>query len=245
MTKQRTILITGGAKRIGNQIARALHEQNCNLMIHYRSSDACAKQLAADLNSERQNSCHIIKADFTQADSYQQVIKQTINTFGQLDGLVNNASSFYPTPLSDITEEHWNDLLTSNLKAPLFLAKHAAAHLKQQHGVIINIVDIYANRPLANHTAYCAAKAGLQSLTKSLAIDLAPQVRVNGIAPGAILWPEHEDDEDYQQALLQRIPLQRLGEPNDIARTVRFLICDAPYISGQIIAVDGGRSILP
>ncbi|MGH1428206.1 MAG: pteridine reductase [Arenicella sp.] len=238
-------LITGGARRIGAEIAKTLHYDGYNILVHYRHSSDDAKQLCADLNGIRPNSCHSFQADLADSDAYEKIIQNTIHTYGQLDALINNASSFYPTPIEEVTEAQWQDLLTSNLKAPIFLSKYATPWLKKTKGSIINIIDIYANRPLANHPIYCAAKAGTQSLTKSLARDLNGEVRVNGVAPGAILWPEDDAGVDPQQAILARIPMNTLGEPQDIAKTIRFLLNDAPYINGQIISVDGGRSVMP
>ena len=238
-------LITGGARRIGAEIAKTLHHNGYNILVHYRHSSDDAKQLCTDLNSIRQQSCHSIQGDLADANAYEIIIQKAINTYGRLDALINNASSFYPTPIEEVTEEHWQDLLTSNLKAPIFLSKYAIPWLKKTKGNIINIIDIYAERPLANHPIYCAAKAGTQSLTKSLARDLNGAVRVNGVAPGAILWPEDDTGVDPQHAILDRIPMNKLGTPQDIAKTIQFLLDDAPYINGQIISVDGGRSVMP
>lgn len=245
MSKIPTILITGGARRIGRQLAETLHEHPANIMIHYRHSSNDAEQLRDQLNANRENSCAIIQADLADASSYQTLVDKTVATFGQLNAVINNASSFYPTPLETVTEDDWQALTTSNLKAPLFIAKHAVAELRKHNGAIINLIDIYAERPLADHPVYCAAKAGLRALTLSMARDLAPDIRVNGVSPGAILWPESGQDDTSQQSILERIPMGRAGEPMDIARTVRFLLFDAPYINGQIIAVDGGRSAMP
>lgn len=242
---QKVALITGGARRIGAEIAKTLHKENYAIAIHYRHSADEANELCDYLNGIRADSCDCISGELNDEDIYAFLIGQVIKRFGRLDALINNASSFYPTPIESITEEHWQDLMSSNLKAPLFLSKHAVPELKKNHGAIINIIDIYATRPLADHPIYCAAKAGLQMLTKSLARDLKGKVRVNGVAPGAILWPENDGGVDTQKELLKRIPMNTLGEPADIAKTIRFLLCDAPYINGQIIAVDGGRSVMP
>ncbi len=241
---QKVVLITGGARRVGAEIAKTLHKENYAIAIHYRHSAKEAEELCAQLNELREDSCHCIGGDFSDESVYVRIIEQAIERFGRLDVLINNASSFYPTPIESITEEHWQDLMSSNLKAPLFLSKHAIPELKKNQGVIINIIDIYADRPLAEHPIYCAAKAGLQMLTKSLARDLQGKVRVNGIAPGAILWPENDGGVDTQQELLKRIPMNTLGEPADIAKAIRFLLTNAPYINGQIIAIDGGRSVM-
>ena len=244
MNDSKTILITGGARRIGKTIAANLHQRGHNIMIHYRSSAPEAQQLKRELNDIRANSCDIVQCDLSDINSFEHINEAVISTFGKLDVLINNASAFYPTPLASVDEAQWDDLMASNLKAPLFLANKLLPQLKKHNGCIINIIDIYAERPLADHAIYCAAKAGLQMLTKSLARDLAPEIRVNGIAPGAILWPENDAGIDSQETLLTRIPLNRLGDPQDIAKTATFLIEDAPYITGQIIAVDGGRSVM-
>lgn len=244
-TNNKTLLITGGAKRIGQEIAKTMHQAGYNIMVHFRSSAAMANNLVNEFNKARENSASSVQADMLDINSIPKIVDATIEKFGRIDCLINNASTFYPTPIQLINEEYWDDLIGSNLKAPIFLVKEAAPHIKEQQGSIINIVDIYAERPLENHPIYCAAKSGLQNLTKSLARDLAPDIRVNAIAPGAILWPENTMSEKAQKKLLKRVPLKRVGEPQDIAKTAKFLIMDAPYISGQIIAVDGGRSVLP
>jgi pteridine reductase len=236
-------LITGAAKRIGAAIAQQLHAHGANIAIHYRGSADAAEELAAALNSQRPESAMIAQADLRDTDALRGLIDQVTSQTGRLDLLLNNASTFYPTPLDQVTEEHWDDLLGTNLKAPLFLSKAAAPHLRKTGGSIINIVDVHSVRPLKNHPVYGPAKAGLAMLTRSLARDLAPEVRVNGVSPGAILWPEDGMPEKIEQSIIRQIPLGRTGEPDDIARTVLFLCKDAPYITGQIIAVDGGRSI--
>jgi len=238
-----TTLITGGAKRIGKEIALAMHAAEHNIMVHYRSSAQAADQLVTELNRLRPGSAASTQADLLDLDSIPGVIDDTINAFGRLDVLVNNASTFYPTPIELIDQEFWNDLVGSNLAAPAFMVKSAVEHLRESRGCIINILDIYARMPLGNHPLYCSAKAGLEMLTKSLAKDLAPDIRVNGVSPGAILWPENGNSEISQAELLEKIPLARMGHPQDVAKTVRFLISDADYITGQIIAVDGGRSV--
>lgn len=244
-TSNKVALITGGARRIGAHIAKMLHHAEYDIMIHYRHSEQEANELCTKLNLLRANSCTHVKGDLAKINNYEKIIQNTINTYGKLDALINNASTFYPTEIDNITEKQWQDIMASNLKAPTFLCQYVAPHLRITQGAIINIIDIYAERPIANHPLYCSAKAGLQMLTKSLARDLAPEIRVNGVAPGAILWPENDAGVDSKQELLKRIPLNKLGEPDDIAKTVRFLLTDAPYISGQIIAVDGGRSVMP
>ncbi len=236
-------LITGAGKRIGACIARTLHEQGMNIAIHYRGSATDADSLAADLNAARDQSAVTLQADLLNTGQLGDLVENLVAQSGRLDLLINNASTFYPTPLNEVTEEQWTDLLGTNLKAPLFLAKAAAAHLRAAKGNIINIVDIHAQRPLSRHPVYGPAKAGLAMLTRSLAKDLAPDIRVNGVSPGAILWPEDGMPDKAAESIIKQIPLHRMGEPSDIARTVLFLVKDAPYITGQIIAVDGGRSV--
>ena len=239
------VLITGGARRIGACIARHLHQLGYNIALHHRNSVQEAKALAADLNQLRSNSVITIYGDLNQLNEIQHLVDAAVAHWGRLDAVINNASSFYPTPLGRVTQEQWDDLLNSNLKAPFFIAQAAAKALQISQGSIINIADIYADRPLKDHPVYCAAKAGNVMLTKSLAHELAPKVRVNGIAPGAILWPEQNDEQQQskQQNILDRIPLARQGDPEDIAKAVEFLLAQAPYITGQIITVDGGRSL--
>ena len=237
------VLITGGAKRIGARIARTLHAQDMNLVIHFNTSSDDANELCSELNSIRNDSAIAIGANLTNQDEVESLINKVIERTGQLDVLINNASTFYPTPIEDITLDDWDNLVGTNLKAPLFLCKYAAPHIKKSKGSIINMVDIHASKPLKNHPIYGSAKSGLVMLTRSLAKDLAPAVRVNGIAPGMILWPENEPPKEIKQKVVNQIPLKRTGEPNDIAKTVLFLIADADYITGQIIAVDGGRGI--
>jgi len=238
-------LITGGARRIGAEIACTLHAAGFNIAIHCRHSLGDANTLANKLNTTRANSASVFSADLINKQEIDELAKALKEKWGRLDALINSASSFYPTPLKDASEDQWDDLMGSNLKAPFFLAQAFAQSLQKTGGCIINIADIHAERPLKHHAIYCAAKAGNIMLTKALARDLAPGVRVNGVAPGAIMWPESESElnPEQQAEILQRIPLARAGEPSDIARTIRFLICDAPYITGQILPVDGGRSV--
>lgn len=238
-------LITGGAKRIGAAIVKALHTAGYNTIIHYRDSKESADALATELNSLRTNSATCIAADLNDISAIQRLAENALAAWGRIDALVNSASSFYPTPIGNTTENQWNELVSSNMKAPFFLTQALAPALKKQRGAIVNIADIYAEKPLATHTVYCMAKAGNVMLTQSLAHELAPDVRVNSVAPGAILWPEHggASEKNAQQQLLAKIPLARTGLPTDIADTILFLLRDAPYITGQIIAVDGGRSL--
>jgi pteridine reductase len=240
------ILITGAAKRVGAAIARLLHAAGASLLLHYRNSAEEAQALAAELNALRPNSAACAAADLCDTVQLRQLVDVAIERFGKLDALVNNASAFYATPLEDIDEAAWQDLMGSNLKGPLFLAQAVAPHLIKTCGAIVNITDIHAERPLKNYPLYCAAKAGLLGLTRALALELAPQVRVNAVAPGPIQWPEGKAagdfDADARLAIVARTMLQREGSPADIARAVRFLLFDAPYVTGQVINVDGGRS---
>lgn len=243
MPEHKIALVTGGARRVGAAICKALHTAGYNVLIHYRRSAEAASALAKELNSLRPDSAHAIAADLLELDQIKRLLKAALQPWGRLDLVVNNASSFYPTELGSATEEQWRDLVGSNMKAPFFIAQAAAKALAAQHGCIINIIDIHAQKPLKHYPIYCAAKAGLAMLTQSLAKELAPEVRVNGIAPGAILWPSVEMDDSIKQKIISDIALKRLGEPDHIAKTVVFLARDADYITGQIIAVDGGRSL--
>lgn len=214
-------------------------------MIHYRSSVKEARALQAELNLQRPNSVAIIQGDLLNLAILPSLVQESIQHFGRLDVLINNASSYYPTEIGDIKEEQWQDLMGSNLKAPLFLAQAAAGELRKQQGCIINITDMHVERPKKGYIVYSVAKAGLVTLTKSLAHELSPEVRVNAVAPGPVMWPEDNPqfDELYRQRVISQTLLKRIGEPNDIAKAVKFLIQDAPFITGQIIAVDGGRSL--
>ena len=241
----KVILVTGGGRRVGAAICRRLHAAGANIGLHYRSSAQEALALQDELNALRPDSAAAFAADLLDLEDITALIRQVSERFGRLDALVNNASSFYPTPLAEVDEQQWHDLLGTNLRAPLFLAQAAADELRHRHGCIVNIVDIHAERPMHGHLLYSVAKAGLAALTRGLAQELAPQVRVNAVAPGVILWPEGEDwqDESQRRKIVAHTLLKREGEPDDIARTVAFLIQDAPYITGQVISVDGGRSI--
>ena len=214
-------------------------------MVHYRSSAKEARALQAELNLKRADSVAMIQADLLNLSMLPNLVGDTVKRFGRLDVVINNASSFFPTAVGEINDKAWDDLIGTNLKAPLFLSQAAVGQLKKNHGCIVNIVDIHAERPMKNYVVYSTAKAGLVNLTRSLARELAPEVRVNGVAPGAIIWPEDEawSDELSRQRIINSTLLKRVGEPEDIAKAVHFLIADAPYITGQIIAVDGGRSI--
>jgi len=238
----KTALITGAAHRIGAQIARTLHAAGMDLVLHYRRSVRPAEELRRSLESERPESVLLVQADLQDTGSLSRMVRIALSGFGRLDLLVNNASSFYPTPLVDASESQWDNLLATNLKAPFFLAQAAAPTLARFGGCIVNLVDIHGERPLKDHPIYSIAKAGNAMMVKSLARELGPEVRVNGIAPGAILWPKQGNSEAGKQEVLGRTALKRPGSPQDIARTLLFLVRDAPYITGQIIVVDGGRS---
>ena len=239
----KTALITGAARRIGATIAAALHAQGANVAIHYRNSAHDANALAETCNAARPDSARTFCADLLDVQALAPLVQNVLRWQGQLDMLINNASTFHPTPLGSITERHWHDLVGSNLQAPLFLCQSAAPALRETGGSIVNIIDIHARRPLRHHAIYTAAKAGLAMLTCSLAKELAPEVRVNGVAPGAILWPEGDISDADKSSIVAQIPLKRTGHPNDIARCIMYLARDATYVTGQIIAVDGGRSI--
>ena len=241
----KVILVTGGAKRVGAAICRRLHAADASIVVHYRSSAQEALALQDDLNAQRADSALCVQADLLDKEALPRMVTDAVQHFGRLDGLVNNASSFYATPLGEISEKHWNDLIGTNLQAPLLLAQAAASELRRNHGAIVNIVDIHAERPLHGYLLYSVAKAGLAGLTYALAQELAPHVRVNGVSPGVILWPEGAEwaNEERRRKVVAHTLLKREGEPDDIARTVQFLLNDAPYITGQIISVDGGRSI--
>ncbi|MBK9161043.1 MAG: pteridine reductase [Nitrosomonadales bacterium] len=241
----KTVLVTGGAKRVGAAICRRLHAAGANVAIHYRSSTAEAETLRDELNAARAGSVCCIPADLLDMTALPPLVEAAVQQFGRLDALVNNASSFYALSLADTGERDWHDLLGTNLKAPLFLAQAALPELRRRHGCIVNIVDIHAERPMHGHLLYSVAKAGLVALTKGLAQELAPQVRVNAVAPGVIIWPEGEawQNEEQRRKIVAHTLLKREGSPEDIAKAVQFLLADAPYITGQVIAVDGGRSI--
>jgi pteridine reductase len=240
----KSVLITGGAKRVGAAICRRLHAAGANLMLHYRASAGEARLLQAELNHVRQDSVALIQADLLDLAKLPAMVEQTLATFGRLDALVNNASSFFPTPVGEISPSDWDDLIGTNLRAPLFLAQAATAALRKTQGTIVNITDIHAERPLKNFVVYSVAKAGLVGLTRSLARELAPEGRVNAIAPGPILWPDDESfDELSRQRIISNTPLRREGTPEDIAKAVHYLVVDASYVTGETINVDGGRHV--
>jgi pteridine reductase len=237
-------LITGGAKRVGAAICRRLHAAGANLMLHYRASAGEARLLQAELNHTRPKSVSLIQADLLDLNKLPSVVEQTLQAFGRLDALVNNASTFFPTPFGEITEAAWSDLIGTNLQVPLFLAQAAAPALRKTQGAIVNLSDIHAERPLKNYVVYSIAKSGLAGLTRSLARELAPEVRVNAVAPGPILWPDDESfDELSRQRIISHTPLKREGTPEDIAKAVHFLLADATYVTGETINVDGGRHV--
>ncbi|WP_027858108.1 pteridine reductase [Marinobacterium jannaschii] len=237
-------LVTGAAQRIGAVIARTLHYQGYRVLLHYRRSFACAEALAQELNAIRTDSCRLLQADLEQMDQVEQLAVEATNSFGRIDLLVNNASDFYPTPLESSDQQQWDSLINSNLRGAYFLCARLADQLKQHNGAVINLIDIHAQRALPGYPIYSIAKAGLQMMTLSLAKELAPEVRVNGVAPGPILWPEAAAaiSPAEQQAILDKTLLGRAGTPEDIASAVAFL-ARAPFITGQVLAVDGGKSL--
>jgi pteridine reductase len=241
--KDHVVLITGGARRVGAEIARTLHAAGANIYLHYRSSAAAAAELIEEFNRARAGSAATASANLLDAQAPERLVAAALGQFGRLDILINNASNFYPTPVGRITAAGWDDLMGVNLRAPAFLAQAAAGSLARQRGLILNVIDIHGLRPLKGYPVYSAAKAGLAMLTRSLARELGPEVRVNGIAPGPVLWPEKDMDDALRSEIIDQTALKRYGSPQDVARTALFLAKDAPYITGQIIAVDGGRSI--
>jgi pteridine reductase len=242
---EKTILVTGAAKRVGAAIARRLHGAGTNVIIHCNHSRAEAQALAAELNGQRAKSASVVQGDLLAYNALKGLVLQAHSCFGRLDGLVNNASTFYATPIGSIDEDNWNELIGSNLKAPTFLSQAAAPYLLTTGGAIVNIIDIHIDRPLKDFVVYTAAKAGLAGLTRALALELGPQVRVNGVSPGAILWPEGGDDypDAERKRIIEQTPLKRVGAAEDIAGAVKYLLLDAPYVTGQILSVDGGRQI--
>ena len=240
----KVVLVTGGARRVGAAIARRAHREGATLMIHHRASVHEARKLQSELNEVRANSVSLLQGDLLDTGKLPHLIAHTVQTWGRLDALVNNASTFAPTPVGDITEESWHHLVGTNMKAPLFLAQAAAPHLKKTQGAIVNITDIHAELPLKNYVVYTMAKAALDALTRSLARELAPEVRVNGVAPGPILWPDDSAFDELARArIISHTPLKRVGSPDDIASAVCWLLTDAPYVTGHTINVDGGRRI--
>jgi pteridine reductase len=243
--QERAVLITGAARRVGAAIARTLHAAGARVALHCNRSRAQAEQLAGELNAARAGSCFVVQADLLDLAAMPRLVDDALRALGRLDALVNNASSFYATPFGDITEREWQDLIGTNLRAPLFLAQAAAPRLREAKGAIVNIVDIHAERPLPGFLVYTVAKSALAGLTRALAVELGPDVRVNGVAPGAILWPDagkHFDPAERSR-IVDTTPLARIGSPEDIAGAVKYLLFDAPFVSGQVLAVDGGRSL--
>jgi len=236
-------LVTGAARRLGEAIARMLHGHGANLIVHYNTSVGDAQRLQQALNQQRPDSTVLAQADLHDPRAVAALVDKAVSAWGHLDVLVNNASTFYPTPFGTVTEAQWDDLLGSNLKGPFFLCQAAAPHLSPRGGCVVNMVDVYAESPLAFFPAYSIAKAGMHMLTRSLAKELGPHVRVNGIAPGTILWPELPQDEEERQHLIAHTVLQRRGEPHEIAAAALYLIRDATYTTGHVLTVDGGRHL--
>ncbi|MCH8478110.1 MAG: pteridine reductase [Wenzhouxiangella sp.] len=239
----RVAIVTGGARRIGAEIVRSLHQRGLDICLHFRGSEAAAGALRDELVAMRAGSVVLVQAELADDAAGEQIKSAALAAFGRIDVLVNNASAFYPTPVGEATAAHWDELMASNMRAPFFLSQACAAHLARRGGAIVNLVDIHALVPMQRHAVYCQAKAGLVMQTRALAKELAPEVRVNGVAPGAILWPENEDSPEAAAAILDRIPLGHQGRPEDIAGAVTFLALDAPYVTGQILAVDGGLTL--
>ncbi|BDU19779.1 pteridine reductase [Dyella sp. GSA-30] len=237
------VLITGAGKRVGATIARVLHGAGYDLALHYRRSREEAQALAQSLEQARAGSTLCVQAELAELDRLPGLVDEVLAHYGRLDALINNASAFYPTPIGTATPAQWQELFASNAQAPFFLAQAAVPALRERSGAIVNLVDIYAERPLANHTLYCMAKAALEAMTRSLALDLGPAIRVNGVAPGAVMWPSEGKAYGDKQAMLERTPLKRAGSPDDVASAVLWLLRDAPFVTGQIIRIDGGRTL--
>jgi pteridine reductase len=240
---QRVALVTGSARRIGATIARHLHAHGYRVALHAHLSCEEMQSLAFDLESERPGSVLTVEADLRDPTTLPDMVEQVVSHFGRLDALVNNASNFFPTPFGQVEVEQWDELLAVNARAPFFLAQAAAPHLIKQRGAIVNLTDLHATQPLREHPAYSTAKAALEMVTRSLALELAPHVRVNAVAPGAILWPEQGKSEQAKQKLMERTPMARIGTPHEIASAVRWLLDDAGYITGQTLRLDGGRTL--
>lgn len=240
--ERRVVLVTGAARRIGAAIARRLHASGCDVVLHYRHSQADAAALQAELEAERAGSVLMLQADLADADRLPSLVDAAIDRFGRLDGLVNNASAFFPTPLGAIPASDLDALFAVNVRAPLLLAQAAAPHLRRQQGAIVNLVDIYGDYPKPGFLGYSASRAAMASMTTGLAAELAPQVRVNGVAPGAILWPEASGDEAERRAIMDNIPLGRIGTPEEVAAAVSVLLLELTYVTGQVLRVDGGRT---
>ena len=243
MSSRKTALVTGAAARIGAAVSKTLHRRGCDVLIHYNSSESEALKLVDELNAERANSAFPAQADLSSPKGLEQLAGETRKHFVRLDILVNNASRFYPTVMGQTKAWQWDDLLNSNLRGPYFLVQELLDDLQTAGGNVINIIDIHAERPMPGHAVYCMSKAGLAMMTQALAQELGPSIRVNGVSPGAILWPANEPDTQEKQAILEKVVLERVGSPADIASAVAYLALDAPYVTGQILAVDGGRSL--
>ncbi len=239
----KNVLITGAAKRIGAACARRLHAEGCYIFLHYRSSQQYVLELCDELNVIRPASAQVMQADLLDMQQLDKLVEKIESSCGRLDVLINNASAFYPQPVEEVTEQTWDELMGSNLKVPFFLTQKLAALLSTNAGCVVNIIDIHAERGLKGYPVYSMAKAGLASMTKVLAKELGPEIRVNGVSPGAVIWPEHGLSEQAKEEILQRIALKRQGQPDDIAKAVSFLIGDADYVTGQILSVDGGRTL--
>ena len=239
------VLVTGAARRIGAAIARTLHAAGAGVVLHCHRSRTEAERLRDELNAMRGASCAVVQADLLEISALPGLVEEAVRAFGRLDALVNNASSFYPTPFGSVGSVEWEDLVGSNLRAPLFLSQAAAPWLREARGSIVNLVDIHAERPLKDFVVYSVAKAGLAGLTRALALELGPEVRVNGVAPGAILWPDGDQHfaPEEKGRITDQTPLKRIGSPDDVAGAVKYLLFDAPFVTGQILAVDGGRGI--
>lgn len=243
MSSRKTALVTGAAARIGAEISRTLHRRGCDVLIHYNSSDSGAFELADELNRERADSAFPAQADLSVPTGLERLARECRKHFAKLDILVNNASRFYPTAVGQTKAWQWDDLLNSNLRGPYFLVQELLEELQTAGGSVINIVDIHSERPMPGHAVYCMSKAGLAMMTQALAQELGPSIRVNGVSPGAILWPVHQPEPQEKRAILDRVVLGRVGDPSDIASAVAYLALEAPYVTGQILAVDGGRSL--
>lgn len=241
-TRAPVALISGAARRIGAEVARRLHGDGHDVVIHHNSSSNAAQALATELNALRASSALAVQADLCAVSACGELVARALAWRARLDVLVNNASTFYPTPIDSADEEQWDDLMGTNLRAPYFLTQAAVPALREARGAVVNIVDIHAERPNRDHSIYCAAKAGLVALTRALALDLAPDVRVNAVAPGAILWPAGMGAAE-QQRTLARVPMGRIGSTAEIARAVSYLIHPDSYVTGQILAVDGGLGL--
>ena len=237
------VLVTGAARRIGRVVAKTLHAAGYDVALHYRGSRTEAEQLACELEARREGSTLLLQAELADPTTPDTLVRQTVQRFRRLDALVNNASTFYPTPVGATTQAQWDELFASNARAPYFLAQAAAPHLKRARGAIVNLVDVHASQPLARHPVYCMAKAALAMATRALAKELAPEVRVNGVSPGAVLWPDSGKSAEEQQALVGRTALRRIGTPEELAAAVLFLLRDATFVTGQILTVDGGRTL--